>query len=177
MIRFNRFITSMALVGATTTLSAENWPQWRGPGSQGISNEANIATEWSATRNVVWKAELPNGHSSPIVWNDRIFVTAAIEGGVVPGAKAVAHSVDGQVWIHPDSVAAERKHTLKLLALDARSGAVLWDRTAYEGTVYDARHRRSSFAGPTAGAGGRKGDGEFCAGGLYADGLSRGPGP
>ncbi len=168
MIRFNRFITSMALAGATTTLSAENWPQWRGPGSQGISNEADIATEWSATRNVMWKAELPSGHSSPIVWNDRIFVTAAVEGGVVPGATAVGHTVDGQVWLHPDSVAADRKHTLKVLALDARSGAVLWDRTAYAGTVYDARHRRSSFAGPTAVTDGRMVYAYFGPEGLYA---------
>jgi outer membrane protein assembly factor BamB len=168
MIRFNRFITATALVAATTTLSAENWPQWRGPGSQGISNEANIATEWSATRNVMWKVELPAGHSSPIVWNDRIFVTAAIEGDVVAGAKAVGHSVDGQAWIHPDSVAADRKHTLKLLALDARNGTVLWDRTAYDGTVYDARHRRSSFAGPTAVTDGRMVYAYFGPEGLYA---------
>ena len=61
-----------------------------------------------ATKNVAWKTELPGGHSSPIVWGDRIFVTAAVEGEVVPGAKAVGHIVDGQVWLHPDSVAADR---------------------------------------------------------------------
>jgi outer membrane protein assembly factor BamB len=168
MIRFNRFITSVALVVATATLSAENWPQWRGPGSQGISTEANVPTEWSSTKNVAWKTELPSGHSSPIVWNDRIFVTAAIEGDLAPGAKAVGHIVDGQVWIHPDSVAADRKHTMKVLALDARSGKVLWDRTAYEGTVYDARHRRSSFAGPTAVTDGRMVYAYFGPEGLYA---------
>ena len=168
MIRFNRFITAMALVIATATLSAENWPQWRGPGGQGISNEANIPTQWSATKNIAWKTELPSGHSSPIVWNDRIFVTAAIEGDVVPGAKAVGHTVDGQVWIHPDSVAADRMQTMKLLALDARSGKVLWERTAFEGTVYDARHRRSSFAGPTAVTDGRTVYAYFGPEGLYA---------
>lgn len=168
MIPFKRFITSVALVTATAALSAENWPQWRGPGSQGISSEANIPTQWSSTRNVAWKTELPSGHSSPIVWNDRIFVTAAIEGDAVPGAKAVGHTVDGQVWVHPDSVAADRKHTMKVLALDARSGKVLWDRTAYEGTVYDARHRRSSFAGATAVTDGRMVYAYFGPEGLYA---------
>src|SRR5262245_37936134 len=174
MIRFNRFITSVALVIATATLSAENWPQWRGPGSQGISSEANVPTEWSATRNVAWKTELPGGHSSPIVWNDRIFVTAVIEGDAVPGAKAVGHIVDGQVWVHPDSVAADRKHTMKVLALDARSGKVMWERTAYEGTVYDARHRRSSFAGPTAVTDGRMVYAYFGPEGLYAYDFSGG---
>lgn len=168
MFRFNRFIVSLVMVAAATTLSAENWPQWRGPGSQGISTEPNIPTEWSSTKNIAWKAELPSGHSSPIVWNDRIFVTAAVEGEVVAGAKAVGHTVDGQVWIHPDSVAADRKHALKVLALDAQSGKILWERTAHDGTVYDARHRRSSFAGPTAVTDGRLVYAYFGPEGLYA---------
>ena len=89
-----------------------------------------MPTQCSSRKNVAWKAELPSGHSSPVAWNDRIFVTAAIEGEVVPGTKAVGHIVEGQVWVHPDSVAADRKHALRVLALDAASGKVLWDRTA-----------------------------------------------
>ena len=169
MSSFIRFTSLIVLVvGASVVSAAENWPQWRGPGSQGISPEANVPTEWSSTKNVAWKAELPSGHSSPIVWGDRVFVTAAIEGDVVPGAKAVGHTVDGQVWLHPDSVAADRAHTLKVLALDARSGKLLWDRTAYSGTVYDARHKRSSFAGPTAVTDGRLVYAYFGPEGLYA---------
>jgi len=176
MIPFKRFSAFLPLIATATALSAaENWPQWRGPGSQGISTEAGVPTDWSATRNVAWKTELPSGHSSPIVWGDRIFVTAAIEGEIVPGAKAVGHIVDGQVWLHPDSVAADKKHTFKLLALDARTGRVLWDRTAYEGTVYDARHRRSSFAGPTAVTDGRMVYAYFGPEGLYAYDFSGRP--
>src|SRR4051812_14241027 len=151
MISFRRFIGLLCAAAATGTVTAaENWPQWRGPGSQGISAEANVPAEWSPTKNIAWKTQLPPGHSSPIVWGDRIFLTASIEGEPVPGAQAVGHTVDGQVWLHPDSVAADKRHTLKVLSLDARTGGVLWERTAYEGTVYDARHRRGSFAGPTA---------------------------
>lgn len=169
MTRFIRFTSILAFLAASASLAgAENWPQWRGPGSQGISTEAQLPTEWSATRNVAWKTELPAGHSSPIVWGDRIFVTSAVEGDVVPGAKAVGHMVEGQVWVHPDSVAADRKHTLKVLALDAKTGRVLWDRTAYEGTVFDARHRRSSFAGPTAVTDGKMVYAYFGPEGLYA---------
>ena len=102
------------------------------------------------------------------MWGNRIFVTSAVEGEVVPGAKAVGHTVDGQVWIHPDSVSADRKHTLKVLALDAATGKILWDRTAYEGTVYDARHQRSSFAGPTAVTDGTMVYAYFGPEGLYA---------
>jgi outer membrane protein assembly factor BamB len=169
MILLKRFSASVILVAATATLAAgENWPQWRGPGSQGISSEAALPTEWSAVKNVVWTTGLPAGHSSPIVWGNRLFLTAAIEGDVVPGAKAAGHVVEGQVWLHPDSVAADRRHTLKVLALDVATGKVLWDRTAYEGTVYDARHRRSSFAGPTAVTDGKLVYAYFGPEGLYA---------
>jgi outer membrane protein assembly factor BamB len=168
MTRCIRFTSILLLLTASAGLAGENWPQWRGPGSQGISTEAQLPTDWSATRNVLWKTELPAGFSSPIVWGDRIFVTSAVEGDVVPGAKAVGHMVEGQVWVHPDSVAADRKHTLKVLALDAKTGKVLWDRTAYEGTVYDARHRRSSFAGPTAVTDGKMVYAYFGPEGLYA---------
>jgi outer membrane protein assembly factor BamB len=130
---------------------AENWPQWRGPGGQGVSIETQIPTEWAPDRNVLWKAALPGtGMSSPIVWGDRIYLTAVLEGQPVPGHRAVKHRQGKEEdWIHPDSVAGDKRHTLKVLALDANSGTILWDATAYDGPVYDARHRRSSFAGPT----------------------------
>ncbi|HET9942795.1 MAG TPA: pyrrolo-quinoline quinone, partial [Terriglobia bacterium] len=56
-----------------TTATAENWPQWRGPSSHGISSEKNLPTTWSDSKNVAWKVPLAGlGTSSPIVWNDRI---------------------------------------------------------------------------------------------------------
>ncbi len=144
-------LTLTILGGSSATAAGENWPQWRGPGGQGVSPDTQVPTEWAPDKNVVWKAELPGtGMSSPIVWGDRIYLTAVIEGAVVPGQRAVKHRQgQEQDWIHPDSVAADKQHTFKVVALDARSGKILWDRTAYEGTVFDARHRRSSFAGPT----------------------------
>ena len=140
-----------ALSLATVSAAGENWPQWRGPGGQGISSETSLPTEWSATKNVLWKTELPGtGMSSPIVWGDRIYLTSMIEGEAIPGQRAVKHRYGkDEDWVHPDSVAADKKHTLKVIALDAKSGKVLWDKVAYEGPVYDARHRRSTFAGPT----------------------------
>jgi outer membrane protein assembly factor BamB len=142
-------LSIFSLIAAADAL-AENWPQWRGPGGQGISTEQALPVEWAPDKHIAWKAELPgSGLSSPIVWGDRVFVTAVVEGEIVPGAKAVPHTVDGKEWVHPASVAADRKHAFKVVALDARTGRVLWERTPYDGPVYDARHRRSSFAGPT----------------------------
>jgi outer membrane protein assembly factor BamB len=127
-----------------------NWSQWRGPDGLGISTETNLPIEWSSTKNIKWKTPIiGRGHSSPIVWGNRIFLTTDVEGETVPGAKAVEHKIEGQIFKHPDSVGGDRKHTLKVLCVDRSSGKVLWDKTAYEGTVYDDRHRKGSYASPT----------------------------
>jgi len=164
-------LVSIVMVGVLAQ-ARENWPQWRGPQGQGVSAETGVPTEWQPDRNVIWKAPLPAGYSSPVVWGDRIFVTAAVEGDVVPGAKAVEHIVDGKPWIHPDSVAGDRKHTLKVIAVDATTGKLLWDQTAYDGPVHDARHRRSSFAGPTPATDGTSLFAYFGPEGLYAYDMS-----
>lgn len=132
---------------STAGLAAENWPQWRGPGGQGISTEKQLPTEWAADKNVAWKVELPHGYSSPIVWGDRIFLTSAIEGEAIPGQIPESVRIKQP---HPESVAGDKKHALKVLALDTKTGKTVWEQTAYAGPVFDARHRRSTFAGPTA---------------------------
>ena len=130
--------------------SGSNWPQWRGPDSQGISQEKNLPTEWSETKNVQWKTEIPGrGHSSPIIWGRKIFLTTSLEGPIVPGAKAVTHLRHGQVYVHPDSVGGDHSYTIKVLCLDRETGKILWEKTAYEGTVYDDRHRKNTFASAT----------------------------
>ena len=168
------FTAAALLAAASVALSAENWPQWRGPGGLGVSTEKQLPGEWAPDRNVVWKVELPGGgHSSPVVWGDRLFLTAVIEGEPIPGVRAVKHK-QGQEedWIHPDSVAADRKHTFKVLSLDARTGRTVWEHTPYEGAVYDARHRRSSFAAPTAATDGQMVFAYFGPEGLYAYDMS-----
>ncbi len=64
-------------------LAAEDWPQWRGPSSQGVSSESELPTRWSANENLAWKVRLAGlGASSPIVWGDKVFVTS--QTGRVP---------------------------------------------------------------------------------------------
>src|SRR5437868_3029926 len=78
---------------------AEDWPQWRGPRFDGTSAETGIPTKWSATENIAWKTPIPGkGHSSPIIWGDRVFVTSAVK--------------------------EEGKQLL--LALDRKTGKILW---------------------------------------------------
>jgi outer membrane protein assembly factor BamB len=127
-----------------------NWSSWRGPEGNGISPETNVPSEWSDTKNVKWKTSIPGrGHSSPIVWDERIFLTTDLEGETVPGAKAVEHMDSGKPFKHPDSVGGDRKHSFKVLSIDRRTGKILWERLAYEGTVFDDRHRKGSYAAPT----------------------------
>jgi outer membrane protein assembly factor BamB len=156
-------------LAATSHAAEPHWSQWRGPDGQGVARDAGVPLEWSDGKNIAWKTPLPGrGHSSPIVWGDRIFLTTAIEGELVPGAKAVRHFEGGEEFVHPDGVGADRKHTLKLLALDAKAGRILWERTAWEGTPYDTRHKRGSYASPTPATDGTLVYAYFGAEGLYA---------
>ncbi|HEX2444800.1 MAG TPA: PQQ-binding-like beta-propeller repeat protein [Vicinamibacterales bacterium] len=67
------------LVALTATTYADNWPQWRGPAGTGVSTERALPLRWSDTDGIAWKAQLRGtGVSSPIVWNDRVFVTSQL---------------------------------------------------------------------------------------------------
>jgi outer membrane protein assembly factor BamB len=163
-------LVSLILFNATSEAKkGANWPQWRGPDGLGISSEKNLPTKWSETLNIKWKTPIAGrGHSSPIVWENRIFLTTAIEGPVVPGAKAVKHMDGDKEFRHPDSIGADRKHTFKVIALDRQSGKVVWEQTAFEGTPYDDRHRKSSYAASTPITDGKRVYAFFGTEGLYA---------
>jgi outer membrane protein assembly factor BamB len=71
---------ALLLLGWASGARAENWPGWRGPRGDGTSAEKGLPTTWSATENVRWKVRLPGpGNSSPIVWDNRIFLTQALD--------------------------------------------------------------------------------------------------
>jgi outer membrane protein assembly factor BamB len=167
-------LTALALSAPGGSAAADsNWPQWRGPDGSGVSAERNLPEEWGEAKNVRWKTPLPGkGHSSPVVWGKRVFVTTAVEGAVVPGAKAVKHVMGGQEWKHPDSLGADRKHTFKVIALDRDTGKVVWEQTAWEGTPYDDRHRKSSYAAATPATDGKMVYAYFGTEGLYAYDMS-----
>jgi len=178
MKSFGRFLVSLTLLLFLATFLVQSragaategaWPQWRGPSGQGTSNEKNLPEQWSANVNIKWKASIPGrGHSSPIVWGNRIFLTTAIEGEVVPGAKAVKHMDGDKEFIHPDSVGADHKHQFKVVCIDRGTGKIVWSQTAFEGTPFDDRHRKSSFASSTPTTDGNFVYAFFGSEGLYA---------
>jgi outer membrane protein assembly factor BamB len=145
------YVLTASAVGGPGAPSSSNWPQWRGPDGQGVSTEKNLPTEWSDTKNVLWKAPLPGlGFSSPIIWQKKIFITSAVDIGPAPeGHKAHVHMMGDKEFKHPDWIGSNRLHRFKVLCLDRDTGKILWERTAYEGTVFDHRHRRGTYAGPT----------------------------
>jgi outer membrane protein assembly factor BamB len=151
----------LTLVFSSTHLLAaaqeSNWPQWRGPGRNGVSTESGIPVEWSMTQNILWKTPIEGkGHSSPVVWGNRIFITTDIEGEVIPGAQAPQHIRDGKTYLHPWSVSADKRHTLNVICLDADSGKILWTRTAHDGRVFDNRNRVNTYASSTTVTDGRQ---------------------
>jgi outer membrane protein assembly factor BamB len=147
------FASAASFVGIQPVSAAakgSNWSGWRGSEGTGVSTETNLPAAWTSNKNVKWKT--PNsgrGNSSPIVWENRIFLTTAVEGAVIPGKQAVKHKIENQDFRHPDSVGGDRSHTMKVLCLDQDTGKILWERTSYEGPVYDDRHRKASYAAPT----------------------------
>ena len=67
-----------------------NWPDWRGPGGQGHSEAADLPLNWSESKNIVWKTPIHDlGYSSPVVWDDQVWLTTAREDGTVLYAVAV----------------------------------------------------------------------------------------
>lgn len=108
-----------------------NWAQWRGPSGIGVSTTAHPPLEWSETKNIRWKVEIPGrGSASPVVWNDRVFVLTAVPVGVQGEAQ---HAPRG--GLTPRGV-----HRFVVMALDRGTGRTLWERTAAEQEPHEASH-------------------------------------
>jgi outer membrane protein assembly factor BamB len=166
-----RVALAAALIALAGASASAQWPGWRGRDGSGISAEQNVPTEWAPDKNIKWKVEIPGrGHSSPIVWGDLVFVTTAIKGEQVPGRKAQVH-LDFQKrpgYVHEDSMDVDYKHTLKVYAIDAKTGAIAWERVAYDGVMFDDRHRRNTFASSTMATDGERVYAFFESNGIYA---------
>ncbi|MEX0792997.1 MAG: PQQ-binding-like beta-propeller repeat protein [Pirellulaceae bacterium] len=101
-------------------LAEENWPMWRGPRGDGTSLQQKIPTAWSGTENIAWKVAIPGqGHASPIVWQDQIFLVTCLE--------------DGQRL---------------LLCLDRNDGTELWRKTVFTAEL-ENHHQLNSRASST----------------------------
>ena len=121
-----------------------NWPQFRGPDGAGISASTNLPDHWSATENVAWKTDLPGrSWSSPIVWGDRVFLTAVVNSGESEPPKKGLYLGGNR----PEPPKAE--HQWKVLCLDLATGKLLWNKTVHQGTPQTPIHLKSSYGAET----------------------------
>lgn len=140
-----------------------NWPSFRGVRASGIADGYAAPTRWNveANQNLRWKTPLPGlGHSSPVIWGDRIYVTSAVSGK--PKAEL-------RVGLYGDiaPVTDDTSHRFQVLCLDKRTGKILWERTAHEGVPKVKRHTKSTHANPTIATDGKNVVAFFGSEGLY----------
>lgn len=166
----------------------EQWPNWRGPDNTGMAR-TGAPVRWSTTENVKWKASIPGkGHSTPIIWEDRIYLTTAIPTSPIPEAprrqltrpprRPRAERGEGR----PDRERRRRfrgerrrrmatalvEHKFEVMCLDKNTGKTLWSKTATVETPHEGYHRRyGSFASNSAVTDGRHVYAFFGSRGLY----------
>lgn len=145
-----------------------NWPSFRGPQGSGVADGQAPPVAWDEARNVNirWRVPIPGlGHSSPIVWGDRVFVTTAVSAQPNPEFRPGG--------LRGDNVSSDRgEQEWRVLALDRTTGRTIWERTAYRGTPRGIRHLKSSFATATPATDGSRVVAMFGAEGLYCYDMS-----
>jgi outer membrane protein assembly factor BamB len=136
---------TVLLLFSTTTLAAgpEHWPQFRG-GCGGVADGAKLPSVWSASTNVAWKTAIPGkAWSSPVVWDDKVFVTSAVSGqDVEPPRKGL------YVWRFWGTRESE-EYRCMLYCLGFATGKMLWERVAHRGPTRAAIHMKNSYASET----------------------------
>jgi len=128
MIAVKRLLVGVLAVVSAAGARAENWPSWRGPRGDGTSSETKVPLRWGAGRNITWKVRIPGkGHSSPVVWGDKIFVTTCLE--------------------------SEKKRVL--LAVDRAGGKILWQRVVLTAEL-EGKNRLNCYAASTPATDGKR---------------------
>jgi outer membrane protein assembly factor BamB len=144
------------------------WPQWRGPLGSGEAPKAQPPLEWSETKNVRWKVEVPGkGKSTPVVWDDLVFVTSAVPSAKPLEARPVATPApDGRS--HPEVKPAPSAFEFVVLAYGRKDGALRWSRTVREERPHEGTHKDGTYASGSALTDGKRVYAFFGSRGLYA---------
>jgi outer membrane protein assembly factor BamB len=150
-------------VGDARVTEPLNWPSFRGPDATGVADGQHPPVTWDVTTgaNVRWKTPIPGlGHSCPVVWGDRVFVTTAVSGDPDPKVRIGNYGDVG-------SVDDNTKHVWRVLCLDRDTGQVVWDKVAFVGVPKAKRHQKGSQANCTPATDGRRVVACFGPEGLY----------
>ena len=132
------------LIFANLAFAVSSWPRFRGPDATGVLDDPALPDTWSATENVIWRAEIPgSGLSSPVIWGDRIFLTA------VKRADA-AYVADRALWSGTlDQVPPKDEHYWMVYCLDFKTGKILWEREVHRGVPLTSHHPKNGYASAT----------------------------
>lgn len=163
MVARRSVLVTLAVSMLCTPLTGQEirWPMFRGPNATGLAVDT-LPVSWDASsgQGVQWKTRIPGaGHSSPIVWGDRIFVTTA--------SSASASSIERRTTTGRATVKDDGRQRWQVLALDRTSGRIVWERTANEGLPRIGRHPKASQANSTPATDGRHVVAYFGSEGLY----------
>lgn len=121
-----------------------HWPRFRGPGGRGIADDARSPDRWSSVENMAWVTDLPGrGWSSPIVWGEKIFLTAVVNLGESEEPKKGLYFGGNRLEI-PKS-----EHQWRVFCLDVVSGRMVWEKTVQQGPPGSSVHLKNSFASET----------------------------
>jgi outer membrane protein assembly factor BamB len=145
----------IAAVLAFAVVSADdNWPQFRGPKSGIASDDPALPDMWSPTENVVWKTDVAGrGWSSPVVWGDHVFVTAAVNASgadesLKPVPSYTARSFGGPMSGR-DIGSSSDPHRWVVYDVDFRTGRIRWERTVRTSVPSEPKHQKNSYASET----------------------------
>jgi outer membrane protein assembly factor BamB len=148
------------VVGVKTIVPA-NWPQFRGVDATGVADGQDPPLIWNvkAGTNINWKTAIPGlGHSCPVIWGDRVFLTTAIGGNT---------EIKTGNYGDPSSVMDDTKLAFQVICLDRLTGKILWTKTAFEGVPKIKRHLKGSHANCTPATDGKRLVACFGSEGLY----------
>jgi len=152
------------ILGVAAPKESAHWPAFRGFRAAGVADTQHLPETWNgaAGENIRWKYRVPGlAHSSPIVWGNTVFVTSAVS------AKPDATFKPG---LYGEGTASEDRsvHRWVIHAIDKRTGALQWARTAYEGIPKEKRHIKATYANATPATDGTHVVAFFGSQGLYA---------
>jgi len=144
MTKNHQLALALLLAGSAAGAAIDGWPQFRGPESLGVVENANFLNATGSTENVAWKTEIPGtGWSSPVVWGDRIFLTSVISSDKQETPKKGLYFGGNRLEPPKD------EHRWMVYCLDWKTGKILWEREVHRGSPASSRHLKNSYASET----------------------------
>ena len=138
-----RIVIPLAVIGAASLALAEGWPQFRGPSSDGVVEQSGLPVTWSSTENVIWKTAVPgHGWSSPVVVEDRIFLTSVISDDPIEEPKK-------GLYMGGNRDKQKSRHRWMVYSIDWKTGRLLWEKQVHAGVPAESRHLKNTFASET----------------------------